>query len=624
MADDLQRWLALLPAALRGDAWPADPPLGGLALLSADADRIQQFVFQSARLPEIRGASARLDRLNRPLGPLPNPLPQREGARGALPGSQGAQNLFDVLAAHGLPTTSITAEPPGCIVFAGGGSLMAVVPLRLAPVLAAEMEALYPRHTDVATLTAVWQKVTPDDLAGHVPAGLTAASVAALEGKLDKDGRARLRAAYGLKPDQPLDGDAFDRAQGIDRVVGEQTRRLQQRKRAKESAPLVEADPFARRCRSCGRRPAATTLTGLAGEPPRYLCRVCAENGRVGGKGKSFWNADFEAWYRQNKRAPLGSTYAEDLNAIGQRSAKPGYIGYIYADGNRVGRLLEESRSLDDYAHKSQALSAAMTTAVFRALAEPLRDRQGIRPFEIITIGGDDALLIVPADAALPVAVALCRAFNEELAANPDLRPTPTMSAGVVLAHDSNPITFLRDLADQLLRSAKQGTERSEQGCIDFMILKSQSTLATRLEDVRASDYLRVVNHRAKECCYLTGRPYTLDDTARLLDGARRLADARLAPSQIYRLREDLQKGRLPGLFQYLYQRARLRPPARAALAAVEAEWQLAAPNPTPWRPYPAGRPADAPAAGDYLEVDTPLLDLLALREFVPEAQDAH
>lgn len=40
------------------------------ALLSADTDRTQDFVFESARLPEIRGASRQLDDLNAEIAEL--------------------------------------------------------------------------------------------------------------------------------------------------------------------------------------------------------------------------------------------------------------------------------------------------------------------------------------------------------------------------------------------------------------------------------------------------------------------------------------------------------------------------------------------------------------------------
>ena len=40
------------------------------ALLSADTDRTQEYVFESAKLPEIRGASRQLDDLNVQIGKM--------------------------------------------------------------------------------------------------------------------------------------------------------------------------------------------------------------------------------------------------------------------------------------------------------------------------------------------------------------------------------------------------------------------------------------------------------------------------------------------------------------------------------------------------------------------------
>jgi hypothetical protein len=112
--------------------------LGGLALLSADTDKVKEYVFESAKLPEIRGASMILDELN--WGERPN---IQNGVAG---------NLAGIWQKYGLPDKAR--------VYAGGGSLLALVPRGLADELKDEIEALYPRETDVATITCVWRLVT--------------------------------------------------------------------------------------------------------------------------------------------------------------------------------------------------------------------------------------------------------------------------------------------------------------------------------------------------------------------------------------------------------------------------------------------------------------------------------
>jgi len=187
-----------------------------------------------------------------------------------------------------------------------------------------------------------------------------------------------------------------------------------------------------------------------------------------------------------------------------------------------------------------------------------------------------------------------------------------TMSAGVVLAQQSNPIYFLHDLSTELLKSAKRGTQKNKTGCLDYMVLKSQSTLAARLKDVRNSTYLTVSQEQDMERCRLTGRPYTLAEIDRLLTGAERIKALNLSPGQLHRMRVEFRNGRFAGLFYYLYQRARLQERGITALADIEADWGMVEEKKKapPWRAL--GRANDG-----YLEFDTPLLDMLALLAFV-------
>ena len=68
-ADEIKRWTEqVLNPVLCGEfsllVGKTDLPGGGLALLSADADKIKEYVFETSKLPEIRGASMILDELN--------------------------------------------------------------------------------------------------------------------------------------------------------------------------------------------------------------------------------------------------------------------------------------------------------------------------------------------------------------------------------------------------------------------------------------------------------------------------------------------------------------------------------------------------------------------------------
>jgi CRISPR-associated protein Cmr2 len=76
-----------------------------VTLLSADVDRVQDYVFESTRLPEIRGASMLVDEINR-----------REPSTWRPP----VKTVGDLFQAEGLP--------PEAIIYSGGGSLLALLP----------------------------------------------------------------------------------------------------------------------------------------------------------------------------------------------------------------------------------------------------------------------------------------------------------------------------------------------------------------------------------------------------------------------------------------------------------------------------------------------------------------
>jgi CRISPR-associated protein Cmr2 len=117
-----------------------------------------------------------------------------------------------------------------------------------------------------------------------------------------------------------------------------------------------------------------------------------------------------------------------------------GFVAYIYADGNNMGGYIQQQiKTPEEYHEFSNDIFEATKDAVYYALAEHLTPRQlnnlseskeqeinnqsddWIHPFEIIAIGGDDVLIIVPADKALEIGHTIGVKFEELLLAkNPD------------------------------------------------------------------------------------------------------------------------------------------------------------------------------------------------------------
>lgn len=102
------------------------------ALVVADADHIQAYVFESAKIAEVRGASALVERLN----------------------FKGLEQI--IIEDHGLSYDAI--------VYRGGGGAMLKVPIDLAEGIRQAIEAHFLQETQVATITTVSLPVTEAQL----------------------------------------------------------------------------------------------------------------------------------------------------------------------------------------------------------------------------------------------------------------------------------------------------------------------------------------------------------------------------------------------------------------------------------------------------------------------------
>ncbi len=348
------------------------------------------------------------------------------------------------------------------------------------------------------------------------------------------------------------------------------------------------------------------------------------------------WETQWEAFLaEQGADTPYRRTMDQqrvtpprDLNEIGAASRPDRYIGVIYADGNNVGRLIATLSTPDDLHRTSAHLSTAAVDAVFTALAHCLqpaavrRERRlvFVHPFEILTIGGDDLLLIVPGSRAFDVALTIAYEFERSLAqhlpAPPNAQashkvhtryaretlitrepytPSVGLSAGVVIAHESAPIFFLRDLVEELLKRAKQLARRYAGqrdyyyygGAVDFMVLKSVTMVADSVEAFRKAALHDESDRR------LTARPYAWHEFAGLLETARALKRANFPRSQLYRLRQVMETtpGVIASSMEYLYTRVRLKNLSETLINHIEppawrpADDKLRCPAIPPWLP---------------------------------------
>lgn len=618
-----------------------------IGLVYGGATKIKQYVFEAAKLPDIRGASALLDRIN--LVDLPAFFQAEESSR--FQQCQNAPEYCDNVREWleqdfaGLSQALI----PELIIYSTGGNILAFCPPAYVNDLANAIEKRYTQETLTANSCAVGDRFRLLELRfGRLNDPIEETNW--YEWYQQNRDRDLVKAYYG-KPD----GDAFEQFQSrknFNELVTQLAIRFNQRRAGQDMPgeerptrrypPMLETHPYLRRDET-ERRSAVQQAKRLPGEP--WFSDVLARKRIAGQKSKrdnqntawfdrANWLDDWqpeplESWVSRFERflaahPDLISQYnpshqeleadskeARSLREIGNASTPTGFVAYIYADGNNMGGYIQKNiKTPEAYQSFSEAVSQATEHSVYWALAQHLsphqlkgindaetqgRDDQWIHPFEILTIGGDDVLLIVPAHKALAIAQTLSEQFEQILLGNgePDQSPSPdlgegfrvrdelppqkgihryrpdrapdshcqlSMSVGVLITAEDTPIYYAEKLVSQLLKSAKKKAKQLKEnfkyygGTIDFLVMKSVTMLSSSIEDFRKSGL--VIEGKPKLKLY--GAPYTLHEIGGLLKTAKALKEADFPQSQLYQIRSLLERGKNTAMLNYRYFRVRL------------------------------------------------------------------
>jgi len=537
-----------------------------LSLISADADRVKGYVFESARLPEVRGASAQLTLLNE---------------------EEMAHLLWEDF-----------TLPRECLLYNAGGGALIVAPKSLAGEIATALQRIYLKETRVATLTVVHHPFRPEEWQ-HGVGGLANPAV-------DADQR-----TFG----------------GLVNWLGYRLRRA---KESRPVVPFYPAPPHVRRCDSCETRPADRTRRDPDGDLLFVceVCNNKREVG-LGQKSRyvrdferflqnSAARTPYGQWFQQHG---ADVSFAQNLAEIGQGATGKarGYIGVIYTDGNSIGQVLEKCQTPADYRTLSAELSEATKQATFEALAgwPPVRqvkrekgEEAWLHPLEIITIGGDDVFLIVPGDVALDIAISLCEKFGQRFAGEEGC-PCLTMSAGVLIMPAHYPMYFARDVAENLLKGAKKAGRETGQdpppAMLDFQVITGDTSLGEEIKSYRDMVYASAVSPPLE--LSLCKRPYNLTDARQLLSVVQWARRAGFPASQLYQLRQALVDHGL-GWSQnwYRYQLA------RSAEGSLSADWRKL--HRLLFGTEPLADP-DAPWRREGMGWTTPVIDLVEIFDYV-------
>ncbi|HIK11556.1 MAG TPA: type III-B CRISPR-associated protein Cas10/Cmr2 [Oscillatoriaceae cyanobacterium M33_DOE_052] len=621
-----------------------------IGLVYGGATKIKSYVWEAANLQDIRGASAILDRIN--LVDLPGFF----GKNTPKEVAQWLEANFPELAA---------ALIPELIVYSTGGNILAFCPAAFVDNLADAIEKRYTTETLTANSCAVGETFRLLEMRlGRLQEPME--NTPWLDWYRQNYQDDLVKAYFGSPKTEAEIVAAFQDRKSFNELALILAARFQQRRNgnnipgvsrsSRRYPPMFETHPYFRRDEG-DRRLVVTQADELPGEP--WFSEAVARKRLAGQKvkrerfrvqewyqkSKLLWPDDrnpnllrpwhsgkMESWVLKFQRflggkdsqhpyyrglSPQKVTEARRMEEIGNSTND--FVAFIYADGNNMGGYIQKIKTAQEYREFSKHISDATEQSVYRALAKHLavhkleklkepdsesRDGKWIHPFEIVTIGGDDVVLIVPANQALAIAHTICVEFEEFLCNIKDAdnqypyrlddddaiaksvqchryagsEPAPparcklSMSAGVVISEYKTPIYYTQKLAEQLMKSAKKmaktlkNDERYQYhgGTVDFLALKSVTMISSNIESFRKEG----LTHKSAQgqTMKLYSAPYTLPELAGLLETAKALKESKLPKSQIYQIRSFLERGKKTAILNYLYFRVRLESPYQELL----------------------------------------------------------
>ena len=648
----------ICPKKVEFSAHPLKDEKRQIGLVLGGATKIKGYFMESAKLPEIRGASALLDRIN--LEDVPSLFGRRTHEQDPQRAERFRKDFYE--------RTGHNLSAPECIIYAAGGNTLAFAPVSAVHHIADEIERIYTQETLVANSAAVGD--TFDLLELQYGLNPTRFWINNFQDACRKtETQEIMHTYYGKKKDDFLKRKCFGEL--TSKLAGAQMKRREgnitpDRETRRDLPTHVEVGPYQQRCESCERRPA------LFREPRRQLCEACARKYITGratkkpqtdhplksyterlkwapankGEDKKYLLKDWITLFNEYTKSDDGLDGPNDLADIAAASDKENYIAFIYADGNNMGGYLEEIASPAQYRQFSERVFVAMQKSAFDALAKHGKPTEkGILPFEIVSIGGDDLLLIVPGSNAFEIVHEIGTNFDSQFNSYDqwdgtkkdkmkksqryqseqwvvdaqEMQPVFSMSLGFVISEAHTPVAFLEHLADSLLKSAKSRAKTLIKdvvgyrgGTVDLLVLKSISMITSNLSDFRKN----ACNTETENS--LTMRPYTLHELSGFIETVRDLKAGEFPRSQLYQLRESIKLGRATSTLDYLYFRSRLKEGKGKLLQAqIEQNWHGAS-NSNNLGPWYQRLKADEK---DKKKYETLLLDIIEAYEFITEPE---
>lgn len=647
------------------DLWNQQTPIG---LVYGGPTKIKQYVFESDKIQEIRGASALLERINSiDLPAFFGKIYKKQKSSKFTAYCDAVKRWLDESYPPEKNSRRLSeALIEELIVYSTGGNILAFCPAAFVNDLANAIERRYTEETLTANSCAVGDTFKLLEIRfGLLKEPIETTPwlewyhqnsekplVQAYFGKLNK----KEKELCNPQPDS-LE-EIFENRKSFNEIAAKLAIQFHQRRSGNDSRdrltrrhpPMFETHPLLVRDGSNSRL-AVFSAERLPGEP--WFSEASARKRLVGERAKT-GEPEIPQWYKDSQlkweRGPLESwvqkfkrflkdnpqlhhQYYQDIDPEQVETAQSlthvsnaskNFIAYIYADGNNFGGFIQKIRTPKAYKKFSDDTAKAIEVAVYQALASHLHphtlsglndeestlsDGDIIHPFEIITIGGDDILLVVPANQGLAIAKTIGEQFEKillkevslvgvEIKGNYRIKlpDSPidlskyhryrsheaiishcklSLSIGVLIAAKNTPIYYAQKLAEQLLKSAKERAKELKQqgycgGILDFLTLKSVTMISSSIKEFRNEGLTNSVNGLELK---MYAAPYTLHEISGLLETVKALKQSDFPRSQLYQIRSLLERGKHTAILNYLYFRTRLKKGKGELIEKFEQSW---------------------------------------------------
>lgn len=288
----------------------------------------------------------------------------------------------------------------------------------------------------------------------------------------------------------------------------------------------------------------------------RILCDICWQKADYGKrKAKNSLWTELEIKF---KRKGIVVEQPPDFETIGELcSAKKGYTALVYADGNGMGKIVNQIKTEEQFEFFSNTVDDSIREACYEALYEVFFSRtakkHAMLPAVVLMLGGDDLLVYLTADNAFSFAIKAAEKFNEETKNRfrqyTGKQPFPvkniaerglTISLGIAYGKIHTPFSILLDQAEELLENAKRGGSKDPAAdewfvptYIDYHISTTFNTI--RVDDCR-KNHLEWSTPADEKRIRLYSKPYSLSGAKKLYENAWALVESGIPATRLRRL----------------------------------------------------------------------------------------